>query len=374
MTAGITIATLLALNGVYQESDIHFKKTAVDTRFVAEGVAAGDVNRDGKLDILAGNLWYQAPKWEPHEIAPFVFVNPKGDYSNCFHNWTADLNHDGWVDQILIGMPGEKAIWRENPKGAPGSWKEHPIWRSAGNESPLYEDLLGDGKKVLIMGTDDTYLAWFEPAPDPYAEWICHPVSGLKGPGSQRYSHGLGVGDLDGNGHNEILTTAGYYSAPKDPRQSPWSFAKADLGPECAHMLTLDRDVLTTAAHARGVWWFSPDANGTFERHLVDETIAGTHAAVLARFGQSKTPNLITGKRKWAHPPGVDPGSEEPSWIVRYELNKTGKGTTWVRYVIDESSGVGTQFIVQDMNRDGLLDIATANKNGVFLFEQRANN
>ncbi len=139
MTAGITIATLLALNGVYQQSDIHFKKTAVDTRFVAEGIAAGDVNRDGKLDILTGNLWYQAPKWEPHEIAPFVFVNPKGDYSNCFHNWTADLNHDGWADQILIGMPGEKAIWRENPKGAPGPWKEHPIWRSAGNESPAGE-------------------------------------------------------------------------------------------------------------------------------------------------------------------------------------------------------------------------------------------
>jgi hypothetical protein len=76
--------------------------------------------------------------------------------------------------------------------------------------------------------------------------------------------------------------------------------------------------------------------------------------------------NLITGKRKWAHPPGVDVGSEEPAWLVRYEL--TGSG--WVRHVIDENSGVGTQFVVQDMNRDGMADIVIANKNGVFLFRQ----
>jgi len=48
---------------------------------------------------------------------------------------------------------------------------------------------------------------------------------------------------------------------------------------------------------------------------------------------------------------------------VRYEF-VNGK---WVRHVIDTDSGVGTQFLVQDMNHDGLLDIVVANKNGVFL-------
>jgi hypothetical protein len=39
-----------------------------------------------------------------------------------------------------------------------------------------------------------------------------------------------------------------------------------------------------------------------------------------------------------------------------------------VRHVIDEDSGVGTQFVVQDIDGDDLPDIVTANKNGVFLF------
>ncbi len=374
------ILTLLAILAVPNDApEIEFKKTVVDTRFIAEGVAVGDVNRDRQLDILVGNVWYQAPDWKPHEIAPVVIVDPKRAYSNSFHGWAADLNRDGWVDQIIIGMPGEKAVWRENPKGADGPWKEHLIWRSAGNESPLYEDLLGNGKKVLIMGYDDTHLAWFEPAADPYMEWFCHDVSELKGAGSQRYSHGLGVGDLVGDKGKEIITTGGYYTLSK----GTWTFTKATLGPDCAHMFSLDvngdkrRDVLSTSAHARGVWWHEQLADGDlpdrivrrgFERRVIDETISVTHAAQLVPLGKSRAMNLITGKRKWGHPPGVDIGSEEPGWLVRYELEPNGQ---WDRHIIDEDSGVGTQFVVEDVNGDGRLDIVTSNKNGVFLFMQK---
>ncbi|MCC7434179.1 MAG: hypothetical protein IT363_05795 [Methanoregulaceae archaeon] len=320
-----------------------FTKTVVDTRFVSEGVAVADVDRNGKLDIVAGSFWYRAPDWKPVEIAPFKPLEPKTQYADSFHNWMEDVDGDGWEDQIVIGMPGEKAIWRENPgkaphppapsprTNAPGrggemSWKEHLIWHSAGNESPHYVDLFKNGRRVLVMGTDDEYLAWFEPNKDPTKPWISHPISGLKGAGSQRYSHGLGVGDLDGDGKNEVLTPRGYYTQGDDPKQ-PWRFAAVDLGPDCAHMLVHDGGVLSTSAHARGVWSFAADE---FKRTVIDETISQSHAAVLAPLGGN--PNLITGKRKWAHPPGVDIGSEEASWLVRYEQ----RGLSWVRHVIDE--------------------------------------
>jgi hypothetical protein len=365
------IASLVALV-VLQPDEVKFKKTILDTRFVSEGVAVGDVNRDGRLDVIAGNVWYQAPDWKAHEIAPFVEVDRKQAWSNSFHNWAADLNRDGWVDQIVIGMPGEKAVWRENPKGNASPWKEHLIWRNAGNESPLYEDLFGNGKRVLVMAYDDAYLAWFEPSSDPYKEWVCHNVSEPKGAGSQRYSHGLGAGDilLGDDGRKEIITKDGLYERMNGPSGVVWSFVPIDFGPDCAQMLVHDGAVLSTSAHARGVWWYRPVADGRskfptkFSKTTIDETISVTHAAVLATLG-GKT-NLITGKRKWGHPPGVDPGSEEPHWLVRYEL----QGTKWVRHVIDEDSGVGTQFVVQDVDGDGLPDIVTANKNGVFLFVQ----
>ncbi|MEZ0326841.1 MAG: VCBS repeat-containing protein [Fimbriimonas sp.] len=351
----IATLTLLALTQGFA-----FQKVVVDTRFISEGVAVADINRDKKLDIFAGNLWYEAPTWRPHEIATVKLLDPKTQYQDSFHNWADDLNKDGWPDQIVIGMPGEKAIWRENPQGKDEPWKEHLIWHSACNESPLYEDLFKNGKRVLIMGTDDEYLAWFEPAADPYAKWQQHNIGQPKGPGSQRYSHGLGVGDINGENKNEVLTTGGYYSQPN------WTFTKADLGPDCAHMLAIGKEgILTTSAHARGFWWFKPKADGTYERQTIDETISGTHSASLLKIGN--TINLITGKRKWAHPPGVDQGSEEPSWLVRYEY----KGSKWTRHLIDENSGVGTQFVVKDINGDKKEDIVTSNKNGVFLFLQK---
>jgi len=266
-------------------------------------------------------------------------------------------------------------VWRENPKGKDVPWKEHLIWRSAGNESPLYEDLFKNGKKELVMAYDDNYLAWFEPNRDPDKEWICHNVSEQKGAGSQRYSHGLGVGNLQGDGKNEIITTGGYYIAPEDPRREIWRFVKADLGPDCAHMLPLDvdgdklPDLLTTSAHQRGVWWHEATPDG-FKRHEIDATISVTHAAKLVRLGKDRLWNLITGKRKWGHPPGVDVGSEEPHWLVRYELLQTKEGPKWNRHIIDDDSGVGTQFEVVDVNKDGRLDIVSSNKNGVFLFTQ----
>ncbi len=353
-----------------------FRKTMIDHRFVAEGVAVADVNRDGRLDIFAGNVWYEAPNWTPHEIAPVKIVDPAHAYSNCFNTWASDVNHDGWVDQIVIGMPGERAYWRENPKSEQGPWAEHPIWRSACNESPLFVDLLGTGKQVLVMGYDDSYLAWFEPSADPYAEWICHNVSGPKGAGSYRYSHGLGVGDINGDGRNEILTREGYYIAPPDPRSGPWAFVRADLGPECAQIHVYDvnhdgrPDVISTSAHDRGVWWYEQANSGEFVKHVIDDTISETHAMVIAKIGGAM--NIVTGKRFWAHGPSGDVGASEPCLLVRYELRRTRAGVEWVRHTIDEDSGVGTQFVVRDINRDGLADIIIANKKGVFLFEQVA--
>ncbi|HEX8059655.1 MAG TPA: VCBS repeat-containing protein, partial [Cyclobacteriaceae bacterium] len=69
---------------------------------------------------------------------------------------------------------------------------------------------------------------------------------------------------------------------------------------------------------------------------------------------------------------GEGPGGMEPALIYWFELLKDGKGRpVWKRHLIDNNSGVGINFEAEDINKDGLLDFAIGNKNGVFYFEQK---
>lgn len=362
-----------------RDGKVSFKKTIVDPQFRAEGVDVADVNRDGKLDVIAGNLWYEAPRWTPHEIIPVQKFDAANAYSNCFQNFAQDVNRDGWPDQIVITFPGAKAIWRENPKNQAGHWKEHTIWRSAGNESPTLTNLLVRGKQTLVFPFDDSQMAWYEPGKDADAEFLSHTISEPKAPGTHKFSHGLGIGDVNGDGRADVLINKGYWEAPPDPRAGPWKFVAANLGPDCAQMYTYDvngdglADVLTSSAHNIGVWWYEQRKgtnNPQFIQHTIDDTFSQSHALVMVDINGDGLMDLVTGKRFWAHGPKGDVRPGDPAMLYWFELQRKGGKTEWIRHDIDNDSGVGTQIVVTDLNQDKLPDIVIANKKGVFAFEQ----
>ena len=78
--------------------------------------------------------------------------------------------------------------------------------------------------------------------------------------------------------------------------------------------------------------------------------------------------DFVTGKRYFAHH-GNDPGEFEPAVIYWFEY-KPGKVPSWTRHEIDNNSGVGLHVTLEDINKDGLLDIVTGNKKGVRIFTQ----
>jgi hypothetical protein len=79
--------------------------------------------------------------------------------------------------------------------------------------------------------------------------------------------------------------------------------------------------------------------------------------------------DFVTGKRWWAHG-GKDPGADGPAVMYWYELTRKNGRPVWIPHKFDDDSGVGTQFEVADVNGDGLPDVVTANKKGVYYFEQ----
>jgi FG-GAP repeat. len=387
-SAVVLTVSLMACNGQAgqeRETDgIRFRKHTLSNEFISEGVAVADVNNDGKPDIIAGARWFEGPDWQQvHEIYPEeqVFDGTTG-YSNSMLNFTIDVDQDGWTDYIRVDFPGKQVWWYQNPGKQGGHWRQHVVCEEAANESPAFVDIDGDGREDVLCGDPGTReMVWYRcPSVKGDTEWTRHVISDKGVSGTEVFSHGLGFGDINGDGRKDVVIRQGWWEAPENPTQPGWTFHEADLGEDCAQMYVMDvngdglADVISSSAHRFGIWWHEQgrDEQGrpTWTTHEISREYSQTHALSLVDMDGDGDLDLLTGMRYFAHM-GKDPGELNDPVIFWMEF-EPGDQPKWTTHIIDDDSGVGTNNAVQDINGDGLLDIAVANKKGVFYFQQLA--
>ncbi len=356
-----------------------FTKQIIHDDFISEGVATADFNKDGQKDVLAGSLWFEAPEWQAHEIRPLGSFDYAKGYSDSFLNFTTDVDQDGWEDAIIFGFPGQGVHWYRNPGADPGHWSEHLIDSNACNESPLMADVDEDGRPDLVFANQSNgTMCWVKSPTQPgQTQWQKFIVSAEDAPGTHRFAHGLGLADVNKDGRKDILIKEGWWEAPTNRQSSPWDFHAVDLGEDCSQMYTYDfdddgdLDVLSSSAHKFGIWWHESDGQApdpSFRRHLIDSSYSQTHGIALTDLNGDDLPDLITGKRYFAHL-GKDPGGLDPVVIYWHEFSRDKDNRPqWVARQIDDDSGIGLQVVVEDVNGDGKLDILNANKKGVIVF------
>ncbi len=373
--AFVILGGVPATNAAEKSAKISFKKTRLDDKFRSEGVAVGDYNHDGKLDIAAANVYYAAPDWKMHPIVDNPEVFDPAVYSHSFCNFTADVNRDGWDDLLVVDFPGQQTWWFQNPQTAGGPWKKHVCVPVTNNESPQYLDVDGDKVRELLFADGTPAVSLANPVADWKAEWKIRQVSAKDAPGTNKFSHGIGAGDVNKDGRNDLLCTEGWWEAPAAGSVGEWKFHPAKLGENCAQMHVYDfdgdgdNDVLSSSAHAFGIWWHEQSPVG-WKAHLISDEFSQTHSLCLADINQDGLPDFVTGKRWWAHGAAGDPGSDKPAVMFWFELSRKDGKPIWTPHQFDHDSGVGTQFEVADVNGDGLLDVVTANKKGAHYFEQ----
>ncbi len=390
-TISLVLATgALAIGGA---STSDFQRLQLSDTFYGEGASFGDIDGDGAQDVVSGPFWYAGPEFEQrHLIHEPVESDPLG-YSDDFFVWVLDVDGDGRNDVFKVGFPGKAAVWYQNPGVIEEPWPMHVAFRGVDNESPTLADIDQDGRPELVCNHGGSFGYASADWDSPQESWTFRAISPKLGKG--RFTHGLGVGDVNGDGRVDLVEADGWWEQPESLEGAPlWtnhphSFSVRGGG---AQMYVYDidgdddADVLTSLfAHGWGLSWFeqrgvSEDGEPLFIEHSIMDRereanpwgvrFSSLHALDIADMDGDGLQDLVTGKRHWSHGPDGDPKPSGPSVLYWFRLERTEDGARFVPHLIDDDSGVGTQVVVGDIDGNGRPDVIVGNKQGTFLHLQ----
>lgn len=389
------LAVLLALPAHLRADEqlplISFQRQMLTDVYYSEGVSTGDIDGDGHVDIVHGPYWFAGPQFQkPREIYP-ARAQPRERYADNFFSWVYDFDGDGHNDVLTAGFPGTPAFVYENPgpDGLDKIWKKHEVFDWVSNEAPQFTDIVGDKRPELVCTRDGHFGYVAVNWDSPFDKWTFHAIS--PSITAKRFGHGLGIGDINGDGRADMIMKDGWFQQPADlGGDPPWKlhqyqFAAAGGAEMYAYDVDGDgdSDVITSlSAHNYGVAWFEQIGDGDpiqWRKHIIvgekaDDSRYGIlftepHSVHLADIDGDGLKDIITGKTFWSH------HRQSPLWdagavVYWFGLQRTPAGVDWVPHLADGESGIGRQIVVSDVNADSLPDIVVGGMKGCNVLTQ----
>ncbi len=373
---------------------VRWKMHTINDQSPYEACGAADFNADGKTDIFCGDSWYEAPAWTRHKVREVPASGPNPHYYEDFADSPLDVNGDGRADIVTCNYFGKRVGWVENPGGdATRPWTEHEIDTPGNMETGELVDINGDGNLDFLPNPGNV-VVWYELTQQkPEVLWKKHDLGG-EGAG-----HGVGVGDINSDGRIDITTPKGWYEQPAETASDKWTFhSEFELGAAgiFIHGRDVDGDQLTDIiwgmGHGFGLHWLkqsrAADGKRTWTKLDIDDTFSQVHTLVFANLDGDGDPELITGKRVYAHE--TEPGDTAAPVVFYYHFDHSA--SKWVKHTIFHgdpavnapkdakdrwalkdfprgSAGTGLQMAAIDIDTDGDIDLVCPGKSGLYMFE-----
>lgn len=404
--ATVVLVASFLLSACPALADVPFRvhTLSTDSEFSAGTVI--DINGDGQLDVVSGAFWYQAPNWEKHRLRDVVMIRGRfDDYSNL----AMDVDGDDDLDIISVNYRSNSLYWCRNP--GPAAMRENPdlrwqqieIDQPGSSETGRLVDIDGDGHlDILPSGTN--FAAWYRLQPVPQAE--SQTAAAASGDVSwKRYDlpteligHGVGAGDVNGDGRIDVVGPGGWALAPPDPLTGRWRWQpEFNLARDCGLPILVhdvdadgDADLIWSRGHNYGVYWTEqvgesesslkamPGVDlGEVEplissrkwiTHAIDTSWSCAHTLILADMDGDGNDELVAGKRFQGHD-GKDPGESDPLQIAWYRFDSNSR--TWQKNIASSAVDVGIDLdsVCADIDGDGDVDILAPSRSGLHWLE-----
>jgi len=348
-------------------------------------LAVGDVDRDGYPDVVVSGrhgrmAWFANPRRQAGEWVMHLIDEPGSmECGGCLY----DLNGDGLPDLLNGNEAGADGIfWWENPGPAGGRWTRREIVRTGHGQfhDTVVGDGTGDGTPSLFFTNQQggTFIYRVPLPHDPYVspwpglervngepQWVPNPFNPRWNPEGRQPEEGLAIGDVDGDGRNEVVCGTHWYKHDRGKwlchRFAPDTYmttkvAVGDLDGDGRNEIVLaEGDALIYGKQAGcTLAWFKPggDVTKSWTEHVIETGLYDAHSLQLGPVCGTGRLDILSGEIGSA---GVD----RATWAGRPPrltiFGNLGDGR-FERYVIDEGTGTHDAVLVDTLNR-GVLDI-----------------